>query len=449
MFEKKIAFVISSQHFIAHGGIGQFAKTYCDMAKELGWAVHIILDKAPTKTALLDYINSLDNTHIYYNSKVSYGDHNGTFVFSDGMNLQKMVNFESSMMTALENNLYDCIIINSPDAVTPIYNLDLQDRIPVVFYTHSENFIFLEKGANAVFHDSCINYMQNLLNLPNLTIGTQTHVNVHHIEQNFGKDVSVRTHALPMRIPEIKLLDEYHGEKSGVMFIGRWEPRKNPFVFCDAVIEADLPAKILTNDKGAEKFKKYFESKNFDNYEIKAGIMGQEKVDFIKSAKVGFHPAKLESFGFSAFETLHSCPTLCLTEYGWYKNFDGLVQHCKTPQAAATLKQLYAEEESQYDRLEALHKWDDETVKAWLDFMDRFYPAKEGNPIEIQETVSVSDVYTGIWKRKKVAIDDVKSLDKKADLSYHITHELKETYITPNDMEYVKPSVGLEGLFDA
>ena len=72
MFEKKIAFVISSQHFIAHGGIGQFAKTYCDMAKELGWAVHIILDKAPTKTALLDYINSLDNTHIYYNSKVSY-----------------------------------------------------------------------------------------------------------------------------------------------------------------------------------------------------------------------------------------------------------------------------------------------------------------------------------------------------------------------------------------
>jgi len=64
-----------------------------------------------------------------------------------------------------------------------------------------------------------------------------------------------------------------------------------------------------------------FAEVGYTNYQLKFDIIGQEKVDFIQSAKLAFHPSLRESFGFSAFETLHSCRTILIDEYSWWKNF--------------------------------------------------------------------------------------------------------------------------------
>jgi len=46
LYNKRIAFLISDQHFIPHGGIGSFAKGFTEMCGRIGWKVDIILDKA-------------------------------------------------------------------------------------------------------------------------------------------------------------------------------------------------------------------------------------------------------------------------------------------------------------------------------------------------------------------------------------------------------------------
>ena len=48
LYTKRIAFLISDQHFIPHGGIGSFAKGFTEMCGRIGWKVDIVLDKAPT-----------------------------------------------------------------------------------------------------------------------------------------------------------------------------------------------------------------------------------------------------------------------------------------------------------------------------------------------------------------------------------------------------------------
>ena len=47
-YNKRIAFLISDQHFITHGGIGQFAKGFTELGDRINWKVDIILDKEPT-----------------------------------------------------------------------------------------------------------------------------------------------------------------------------------------------------------------------------------------------------------------------------------------------------------------------------------------------------------------------------------------------------------------
>lgn len=451
MYSKKVAFVITSQHCIPHGGIGQFCKSFVDMAEELNWAVNIIMDKPAGNSSLVDYLDSKDHVSFYNKNRLSYSGHNKRFVFEDTMNLERMINIRDNFFDALETNLYDFVVINSPDGVTPVYNLGLSKYIPVIFYTHSENFIFLDRGANKVFSEVCVNYMQNSLRLDSLTIGTQTEVNVDEIADNFG----IESIALPMRVPELELLNEVEVEKSGILFTGRWEPRKNPTAYCDAIIELGVPAKILTNAKGKDKFTKYFEDAGHTDFDIRASIIGKEKVDFIRSAKLAYHPAKLESFGFSAFETLHSCPTYCLEEYKWHKNFPGLVIVNEKKHIITALRMAYDQPDKLYsERLQALNILDQQTKMAWIHLA--ISPTRATSDIAnalskslTDVSISVNDYYYNTLGRKDVAIDDVGTVYKKShEITLH--HETDVTYITKNGNDFnpvAKNTDTLEDLF--
>ena len=50
---RQIAFLISDQHFIPHGGIGQFAKGFTEMCSRFGWKVDMVLDNQG-KLALME-----------------------------------------------------------------------------------------------------------------------------------------------------------------------------------------------------------------------------------------------------------------------------------------------------------------------------------------------------------------------------------------------------------
>ena len=77
-YNKRIAFLISDQHFIPHGGIGSFCKGFTEMCDRLNWKVDILLDKAPNnnnfkeipKLETLDHLKYLDLKDNYIDPKL-------------------------------------------------------------------------------------------------------------------------------------------------------------------------------------------------------------------------------------------------------------------------------------------------------------------------------------------------------------------------------------------
>lgn len=100
---------------------------------------------------------------------------------------------------------------------------------------------------------------------------------------------------------------------------------------------------MLTNKRGVKKFEKLFADAGVSDPEIKCQITGEDKANFIKSAKVAFHPALSESYGFSAMETLAAgLPTLLIEEREWWQAFanDG-VDLTSKQDATAALRSLH------------------------------------------------------------------------------------------------------------
>lgn len=147
---------------------------------------------------------------------------------------------------------------------------------------------------------------------------------------------------LPMPMPDRECMQRPSGTGRGVLFIGRHEQRKNWSVFLDMLEKTGLPGKVLTNSKGYAKFVNDFSARGIQG-QVQAELSGQAKADFIQSARVAFHPSQSESYGYCAMETLAAgLPTLCLEEYGWWRNFqDQGVTVATKRDAAATLLQLY------------------------------------------------------------------------------------------------------------
>ncbi len=239
------------------------------------------------------------------------------------------------------------IVCNNPESAVAAYSLSLAQHVAVIFYTHIEVLF----GNSSTFSKAYTHQVKAMCGWPDLSIGTQSEFNTTLID---------RALFLPMPVPEQALLKLSKGKKSGVLFTGRFEKRKNPELFLRVVAKAGLPAKILTGGKDAHgKWERALKEYGIKKYEIKVGIIGKQKVDFIKSAKVAFHPSMLESFGLSAFETLHACPTLLLEEYRWTKAFKGLACYATKKTAAASLKELYKSNHDQAKVLKQLTKRND------------------------------------------------------------------------------------------
>ncbi|MEP5731786.1 MAG: glycosyltransferase [Sulfitobacter sp.] len=321
MTQHRIFFLISEEHFIPHGGIGSFWRGFRRMSEHFGWRVTVIMDKPPKEAALWMAHDSENVTIAWPENPLCYEDHNP----SDSRwkkeipNTFKIENFKTALHDALSANDPTHILINTPDAGRAVIELRLQEKYPTTFYTHHENLVINPVPKSSIFGAEYMGMLVNIVGTAGIQTATQSHYNV---ERMAHMSLSAPPIVLPMPIPDPELLEPYDGSREGVLFIGRHEPRKQPAVFARKVVQAELPAKVLTNKNGESKFRKTFEKHGVTDFEIRSQITGQEKADFIKSARIAFHPAKLESYGFSAMETLAAgLPTLLIHEYGWWQAF--------------------------------------------------------------------------------------------------------------------------------
>ena len=112
-------------------------------------------------------------------------------------------------------------------------------------------------------------------------------------------------------------------------------------IFIDLIEQTKLPAKVMTSPNGVKKFEERLK-KIGATYDIRASIVGQEKVDFIKSARIAFNPSVVESYGMAFYEQHIQLPTLVLENQRWTNNFnEDFFYKCTKKNMAERAKQLY------------------------------------------------------------------------------------------------------------
>ncbi len=450
-YRKRIAFCLSDQHTIPHGGLGQFAKSFVETFTPLGYKIDIITDKPTTNLDFKKYLESVGANFEWCPQPISYSNHTKTFMFEDSYNFEKMASFRDAMMHALSRNLYDIIICNTLESFPAIYSLNLHKNVQIIYYTHNESMVFLDDRTwKNEFTESFNEVFNALMRVKGITIGTQTERNLVELNHNG----ILNSECLPIPMTETSLLEENFNIREGILWIGRWEPRKNPDEYIRVIKETGLPAKIITNTNGAKKFAAELDAIGA-KYEMKVGVYGKEKSDFLRSARIAYNPAIRESFGLAFWETLGHMPTFALDGMSWLKNFNSTFYFAESKNVMVNkikdAYEKYSNPKDWYDTgaLENVKNINNEGIKKWIACFDSFKPTQSNSDkakINEVETTSYKEFIISL-ERKALAIDDVKSvLTNKG--KFNIIYTDENTYLT-KDKDFIptERSNSLESLF--
>lgn len=421
-YNKRIGFIVSYQTLIPHGGIGQFAKSFCELMDEYNIKVDIITDKEPQDN---EFVKSLKANIIYPLESLRYTNHSSIFMYGDTYCYERMANFRNSIIKALEHNLYDAFICNTYESIQVALTMGLEDCIQIIGYTHLESQIF--KNTKNPFLHSTNDMMRKQLECNNLYIGTQSKFNELQLTNAFY---------LPIPITERKLLEEHHKNREGVLFVGRWEEGKNPELFIDLIEQTKLPAKIMTSPNSVKKFEERLKKIGV-KYDVRASVVGQEKVDFITSCRVAFNPSTVESYGMAFYEQHIQLPTFVLENQRWTNNFNSdyffttnkknmakdvldMYNHASDARVwyeSGSLKSAQAQESTVF------HKWNE----CFNQFESRQSNNNTAKICSI-DTVKLQD-YIKDLNRNIICIDDIRSVLTNKH-KFRVIYTDEDTYLT-------------------
>lgn len=440
-YDKRIGFLVSYQTLIPHGGIGQFTKSFCELMDSYNIKVDIITDKEPKDN---DFVRSLKANIIYPKESLAYTTHSGIFMYGDTFCYERMANFRNSIIQALEHNLYDSFVCNTYETVQVASTMGLEDCIQIIAYTHLESQIF--KDTKNPFLQSTNEMMRQQLDMSSLWVGTQSKFNSLELEYKGAWH-------LPIPISEQELLKEHDKPREGVLFVGRWEEGKNPELFLDLIEQTKFPAKVMTSANGAKKFEERLKKIGVP-YEIKVGIIGQEKVDFMTSARIAFNPSIVESYGMAFYEQHIQMPTLVLENQRWTKNFnDEFFYYCNKKNMSQRAQELYGsfDKAETWYNLGSLHhaqEQEDKVFHKWNTCFNTFEPKQSNsNTAKILEntTVKYSEYIEGLG-RKLICIDDARSaLTNKH--KFRVIYTDTDTYLSKDPSFEPKEEESGESLF--
>ena len=361
--KKQIAFLISDQHLIKHGGIGQFAKAFVEMCLELQCRVDIILDKKPTN----ELANSFNKygVNFYYNDQpYNYSDHQNTFKNSDSINIEKMANFNIAIQKATKDNKYDLFVCNTVESIMPAYLLNCR---PLVIYTHLYRQIYRDSDVGK-FLETFHNFTDMVQGLDGIILATQSIHNKNELSKYYNN-----IEVLPMPMPDRKFLHHNNSNKEGVLFVGRHESGKRPDKFLEICKQANLPVKILTSKRSAIKFRDKCQQLGL-KYDIRSEIIGQEKVDFMLTSKVHLNVSKNECYSFSTYECLGHMPVITLDDQVWTDNFTPYIIKANKSNIVDTLVNHYNNDISSFwhtvPRLQYINQLHFDAIQSWKQFLD-------------------------------------------------------------------------------
>jgi len=363
--KKEIAFLISDQHFIPTGGIGQFAYAFYQMCLRKHYRVHFILDKRPTKD---NFVKLFDKARFHYtDDPISYKIHNETYLHDDTLNMYKCANFHASIVkakqvTGLDFDLYLC---NTNESILPAYSDNCR---PLVIYTHLYRHIY-KNSKPGKFTKQFHTLIDHLSDLPDVYLATQNDINRKELLK-YHKNVIT----MPIPMPERSFLDSYDRSlenTKGVLFVGRNELGKRPDKFLQYCSIAQVPVKILTSRKSAIKLEEKCKKYGITDYEIKHSLTGIDKLNFMLSSRIMFNTSEHESYSIATYECIGHMPVLTLDDQKWVKNFsskyliqcnkDNIVENLKSYHDMPVTKEFFPKTWYQNGSLDYVNMLDQES----------------------------------------------------------------------------------------
>ena len=441
-YQKRIGFLVSSQTLIPHGGIGQFAKSFCELMDEYNVKVDIITDKEPANS---EFVKVLNTNVIAPTDPYKYTTHSSTFMYGDTFCYERMANFRNAIIKALGSNVYDAFVCNTYETIQVASTMGLEDVVQIIAYTHLESQIFSDT-SNPFLHNTN-EMMRQQLQTDGIYIGTQSKYNQLQFDCAYH---------LPIPITERGLLEEHHVDREGVLFIGRWEEGKNPELFLDLIEKTKLPAKVMTSPNGVKKFEERLKKIGVP-YDVRASIIGREKVEFITSARVAFNPSTVESYGMAFYEQMIQLPTFCLESQGWTQNFEGNLFF------ETNKRDMVEDVLGAYERFKTASDWygnksslehmraiESQVFHKWNHCFNEFSRKQsQSNAAKIcdQKTTTVDNFYSNVLGRKNLCIDDIRSVLSNQH-KFRVIYTDSDTYLTKDPSFEPKDEESSLGLFD-
>lgn len=433
-YNKRIGFLINSEHIKSTGGNGQFARSFCDLMSKNKIKVDIITDKTPHYK---EFANSLGVNIITPDDPYKDGKHSAIFAKPDSYNLEKMLNFRNSILKAMTTNMYDIFVCNSPESIFTAISLGMSENIQIIAYTHLESQIFT--NTSNPFCDEANELMRQNLTTSGIFVATQSDFNA----KQFNRP---NVYECPIPLTEATLLKKYNNKREGILFVGRWEPGKKPELFIDLIKQTGLPAKVLTSPNGVKKFEEALKPLGV-KYEIKHSLVGQEKVDFMISARVAFNPSIVESYGMAFHEQTIQLPTVALDGMRWLNNFNSDYYYtCDKKTMVDTITSLYghfdkAEEWYKINVVEYYSALESQVFSKWKKCFDAFIPKQVKNDSASinQQTTVCYDTFIKSLKRTQISLgNDLRAIynnKHKFDVIYtdNHTHLSKDKNYIPID----------------
>ncbi len=423
-YTKRIGFIVSSQTLIPHGGIGQFAKSFCELMDMHNIKVDIITDKEPKDN---EFVKSLKANIIAPLESLPYTLHSSIFMYGDTFCYERMANFRNAIVEALEHNIYDALICNTYETVQVASTMGLEDVIQIIAYTHLESQIFKDTSNPFLYNTNAS--MRQQLSTPGIFVGTQSKHNQLNLDES--------SYHLPIPITERGLLEEHHKPREGVLFVGRWEEGKNPELFIELIEQTKLPAKVMTSPNGVKKFEDRL-SKLGVKYDVRASIVGQEKVDFMTSARVAFNPSTVESYGMAFYEQMLQMPTVALEGQRWTKNFDShhffTANKKNMAQKVLDLYNNVPDAKTWYDNgiLKMYRDIENQVFHKWNECFNEF-KSKQSNSNTAKicnfGTVKYDEFIHELGRKPLVCIDDIRSVLSNKH-KFNVIYTDQYTYLT-------------------
>lgn len=410
------------------GGVATAILSKAKLFNDNDIAVDLILDKS-VDCFVVDEIKTKYGSVYTPDVELSSKDFARTWAYKETACFEKYVNYRNAIMKACSRHVYDAVYIEHYNAIEPVYFLRLHEYIPVYFYLHDTEHVFdkSERGYQTHFDPRLLDFQRLFQSY--ITYAT-------HSEYNRSL-ISDDTVVLPLVMLEQELLEKSDCERSGVLYIGRYQERKNTSAYIDAIKQTGLPAKVMTNKNSAKKFVDRFTELGITDYDIRIDITGSEKAKFIKSCAICFHPSHGESYGLAVYESCGHMPVV-VYDRPWTNNFN-FSSVIRTDDPISVITTKYGEDGD----LDGVRQHDNRAKRAWLDsIVDMTKPERKAfAKVKEWDNFWLDDYFTSL--REKISIDDWQSVMNNR-IIFNIHHTLDRTWFST---EKKKPAEA-DSLFD-